>query len=213
MLKPTFDLVLVQGREDAIRWVGLGIFAIFFIRGATDVLQRLVMTRVSSTMQVDLLGHVLSLDQTFRQTTSPGTMISRVSSDAAATNNVWSAVLLGAGRDAGSLIALFIVAINVDAFWTLTALVGTPLLIVPILVLQRYVRRKSAVLRDLSAERMTRLDEIFHGMVPIKLNGLKGYQRNRFRRLTQRHIEMRVKSSVGSALSRCSSTWRSASAS
>ena len=61
-------------------------------------------------------------------------------------------------------------ALSIDWRWTLAALVGAPLLIVPSVILQRYLRRKSAQMRDAAAARSTRLDEIFHGVNAIKLN-------------------------------------------
>ena len=203
MLKPVFDLVFVQGREDAIVWVALGIFFLFILRAVTGVAQRVVMTRISTTtstrMQNDLLRHVLTLDASFYQKMSPGTLISRVSSDANATQGIWSALILGAGRDVVALISLFAVAVAIDPVWTLMAMAGTPLLVVPNLVLQRYLRKKSAYLRDISAARMTRLDETFHGIAPVKLNGLERYQSARFDKLTSDFVRAKIKSSAGSA--------------
>ncbi|MCK0168575.1 ABC transporter ATP-binding protein/permease [Jannaschia sp. S6380] len=204
MLKPMFDLVFVAGQSDAIWWVGLGIFGLFAMRGVTGVLQRVVMTRISNAtgaaMQVDLLRHVLTLDNSFFQTMSPGTLISRVSSDAQATQGIWSALILGAGRDVVALISLSVVAISVDPVWALVAVIGTPLLILPTLVLQRYIRRKSAMLRDITAARTTRLDEIFHGVTPVKLNALEEYQNGRFATLTDAFVTAKVKAAGGSAM-------------
>ena len=204
MLKPMFDLVFVDGRESAILWVGFGIFGLFLMRAVTGVLQRIVMTRISNrtsaAMQVDLLRHVLTLDNGFFQTMSPGTLISRVSSDATATQGIWSALILGAGRDVVALLSLVVVAVVVDPLWTLVAAIGTPLLILPSLVLQRYLRRKSARLRDISAARTTRLDEIFHGVTPVKLNALEDYQNGRFAALTDAFVTAKVKTAGGSAM-------------
>lgn len=204
MLKPMFDLVFVAGRSEAIWWVGLGIFALFATRGVTGVLQRIVMTRISNrtgaAMQVDLLRHVLTLDNSFFQTMSPGTLIARVSSDAQATQGIWSALILGAGRDVVALIALSVVAVGVDPVWALVAVIGTPLLVLPTLVLQRYIRRKSAALRDITAARTTRLDEIFHGVTPVKLNALEDYQNGRFATLTEAFVRAKVKAAGGAAM-------------
>ncbi|CUH38969.1 Putative multidrug export ATP-binding/permease protein [Jannaschia seosinensis] len=204
MLKPVFDLVFVQGREDAIVWVGIGIFMLFLIRAVTGIAQRVIMTRIatttSTTMQSNLLRHVLTLDASFFQKMPPGTLISRVNSDANATQGIWSALILGAGRDLVALVSLFAVAVSVDPFWTLLAMAGTPLLIAPNLILQRYLRKKSARLRDLAAARTTRLDETFHGIGPVKLNGLEGYQSDRFSRLTSDYVTARIKASAGSAM-------------
>ena len=204
MLKPVFDLVFVAGRQEAIVWVGAGIFGLFLIRAVTGVAQRVVMTRIgsltSTQMQNDLLRHVLTLDNGFFQSMAPGTLISRVTSDANATQGVWQALILGGGRDVVALLSLVAVAVSIDPVWALVAMVGTPLLVIPNLVLQRYLRKKSAALRDIGAARTTRLDETFHGITPVKLNALEGYQSERFARLTESFVTARVKSAAGSAM-------------
>ena len=53
------------------------------------------------------------------------------------------------------------------------------------LVLQRYLRRKSAQMRDAAAARSTRLDEIFHGVNAIKLNQQEVYQTGRFMQIVR----------------------------
>ncbi|SEM99330.1 ATP-binding cassette, subfamily B [Palleronia pelagia] len=203
MLKPVFDLVFVAGREDAIVWVGLGIMGLFVLRAVTGVAQKVIMTRVailtSTKMQDDLLGHVLTLDNAFFQKMPPGTMISRVISDAEQTQGLWQALILGAGRDVISLVSLFVVALLIDPVWTVVAMVGTPLLILPNILLQRYLRRKSARLRDITADRTTRLDEVFHGITPVKLNALEAYQTRRFTKLTGDFVRAQVKTAAGAA--------------
>ncbi len=187
MLKPTFDLVFVGGQADAIWWVGLGIFGLFVLRATTGVAQKFIMAKVSNKtsaeMQTDLLKHVLTLDNSFFQATSPGVLISRISSDTRATQNIWSALITGAGRDAISLLSLFTVALMVDPIWTMVALIGTPLLILPNLMLQRYI----------AAARVTRLDEIFHGVTSVKLNALEAYQHRRYASLTSAFVKAQVK--------------------
>jgi subfamily B ATP-binding cassette protein MsbA len=48
MLQPMFDTVFVEGRGDAIMWVGLGIFGLFIVRAVTSVAQRIIMTRIGT---------------------------------------------------------------------------------------------------------------------------------------------------------------------
>ena len=80
------------------------------------------------------------------------------------------------GRDLVGLVSLTVVAISVDPVWTAVAVIGAPLLIAPSIVVQRYIKRKAYLLRDIAGRRTTRLDEIFHGITPIKLNAMEGYQ-------------------------------------
>ena len=53
-------------------------------------------------------------------------------------------------------------------------------------MLQRYLRRKSVQLREATAARSTRLDEIFHGINAIKLNRQESHQTGRFVQVVER---------------------------
>ncbi|SMO88375.1 ABC transporter ATP-binding protein [Paracoccus laeviglucosivorans] len=189
MLKPLFDRVFVGGDGDAIWWVGGAIFGLFLLRAATFVINRSLMTSVSlavsTTMQTDMLRHVMTLDGDFFQKNPPGAMIERVQGDTIAVQGVWSTFISGAGRDVVSLVSLFGVAIAVDPEWTLTALIGAPLLIVPTLLVQRYIRRKMRQNRVGASQRATRLDEVLHGINAVKLNRMEEYQAGRFGQIVE----------------------------
>ncbi|GIT92601.1 ABC transporter permease [Jannaschia pagri] len=203
MLEPMFDVVFVAGRADLIVWIGLAIFGLFVLRGVAGVAQRIIMARVafeaSSRLQQDLLAHVLGLDSAYFSSQSPGQLIERVQGDVQAIQQIWTGILTSAGRDAVGLVSLMVVAIMVDPIWTLVAIIGAPLLVLPSLIVQRYIRRKSVALRDIAGRRTTRLDEIFHGITPIKLNAMEAYQRDRFRTATEDMVRATVRTQAGQA--------------
>ncbi len=183
-IEPLFDSVFAPGGEAALVWVGVAILCLFLLRAVTTVVSRsllaLISIRIASAMQVDMLRHILQQDGGFFQRNPPGALMDRVQGDTAAVQGIWQTVIVAAGRDVVALVGLFAVAIAIDWRWTLAALVGAPLLIVPSVILQRYLRRKSAQMRDAAAARSTRLDEIFHGVNAIKLNRQELYQTGRF---------------------------------
>ncbi|HSG55808.1 MAG TPA: ABC transporter ATP-binding protein, partial [Paracoccaceae bacterium] len=130
----------------------------------------------------------------------PGFLIQRVQSDVNSVNEVWSAIVSGAGRDLIALIVLIGVAVSVDWQWTLVACFGAPILVAPSLIVQRYVRRRAREARDLGARLATRLDEVFHGIVPIKLNRLEQYQSTRYGDLTNTLVRAEVRAQAGAAM-------------
>ncbi|MEM9433352.1 MAG: ABC transporter ATP-binding protein [Pseudomonadota bacterium] len=203
MLQPMFDDIFVERQDGAIWYVASAIFGLFVLRAVTGVAQRVIMTRVSyrasTDLQVDLLRHTLSLDNAFHTKTSPGSLIERVQGDVASIQNLWGILITGAGRDTIALISLLVVAITIDWRWTLVAIVGAPLLLLPSLAVQRYIRRKGAAFRELAGKRTTRLDEIFHGITPIKLNAMERYQSGRFAELSNQWVNAAVKIFGGTA--------------
>lgn len=203
MMQPMFDQVFVGGDSGAIAWVGVAILGIFVLRATSGVGQQAIMARVSqrsaAQLRLDLLAHVMKQDGAFHHAHPPGFLIQRVQTDVLAINDVWRAVLTGAGRDLVSLAALMTVAISIDWRWTAVTLIGLPVLFLPVALIQQFVRKQARSARDLGAGLATRLDEIFHGIVPIKLNGLEDYQHRQYAEKTEVFVRREVRAATGSA--------------
>ena len=203
MLEPLFDRVFAPGGSGALIWVGGGILALFMIRAMTSVIGRWLLSRVNQraagAMQVDLVRHLLTLDASFYQTHAPGALIERVQGDTMAAQGAAVLVIGGVGRDLVSLIGLFIVAISIDPLWTAAALVGAPLLLLPAYFLRRYLRRKAILTREQAGLRVTRMDEIFHGIQAVKLNRMEDYQTSRFQRIITTIIRAEEKTALARA--------------
>ena len=203
MIQPMFDDVFVDGDTNALWWVGFGIMGIFLVRAVSSAGQKIFMTRVgqlaAADMRSHLLRHLMTLDSSFHQINPPGQLIERVQGDVAAINGVWANILTSVGRDLIAVIVLFSVAISVDWKWTAVALVGVPFLVLPSLMAQRYVRRRASLARSLAGRMATRLDEVFHGINPIKLNALESYQSTRYDALSADRVTAEVKAAKGQA--------------
>lgn len=203
MMQPMFDDVFVAGNGGMLIWVGLFVITIFVVRAVSSVVQKLLLTRValktSAALRMDLLDRIMLQDGAFHQIHPPGFLIQRVQGDVAAVGNVWRAIITGAGRDFMGLLVLLGVAISVDPVWALLACIGIPVLVLPAATAQSYVRRQARRSRDLGANLSTRLDEVFHGIVQVKLNALERYQAKQYRTLTNRFVRTETKTAFGSA--------------
>jgi ATP-binding cassette subfamily B protein/subfamily B ATP-binding cassette protein MsbA len=203
MIQPLFDQVFAPGGGGALIWVGSAILALFLVRAVASILGRWLLARVNQSsagaMQADLVQHLLTLDAGFYQTHSPGKLIERVQGDTLAAQGAATLLIGGIGRDLFSLVGLFTVALWIDPIWTLAALVGAPLLLLPALVLRRYLRRKALHTREQAGLRATRLDEIFHGIQAVKLNRMEAYQAGRFRRIVDTIVRAEVKTALARA--------------
>ncbi|SDE50491.1 ABC transporter ATP-binding protein [Limimaricola pyoseonensis] len=203
MMKPMFDEIFVAGRTDALWIVGVVVMGIFIVRAVTSMSQRVLMTtireRTAARIRADLLSHLMRLDGGWHQSHPPGYLIERVQGDVNAINQIWSTIVTGAGRDLTSVVALFAVALSVDWKWTLVALIGIPVLVLPSFLAQKYVRRRARASREIAARMSTRLDEVFHGLAPIKLNGLEGYQSDRYGQLIRQRVRAETRAATGQA--------------
>ncbi|EPX87898.1 ABC-type multidrug transport system, ATPase and permease component [Rubellimicrobium thermophilum DSM 16684] len=184
--------------------MALAVGGIFTLRALASAGQKVALARAtersSARLRSDLLDHLMRLDGAFHQRHPPGALIERVHGDVAAVGQVWTSVLTGLGRDGVALVSLLAVVLAVDWRWTLVALVGVPLLVLPALLAQRLVQRRAAAARELAARMSTRLDEVFHGLAVVKLNGLEAYQSRRYRDLQGARVRAEVKGAAARAV-------------
>ncbi|WP_415402323.1 ABC transporter ATP-binding protein [Tateyamaria sp. SN3-11] len=203
LMQPMFDSVFVAGEGDMLFWVGAFVIGIFVVRATSSVIQKLILTRVAlkttADLRFDLLDRIMLQDGAFHQVHPPGFLIQRVQGDVGAVAVVWRAIITGAGRDFLGLLVLLGVAISVDPVWALLACIGIPVLVLPAAMAQNYVREQSRTSRDLSASLSTRLDEVFHGIVQVKLNALERYQASQYRSLTSRFNRAELRTAFGGA--------------
>jgi ATP-binding cassette, subfamily B, bacterial MsbA len=203
MIGPMFDQVFVAANRQAVYWVALAIFGIFLARSFSGFGQRVIMAAVgqwaTAAMQSDLVRHMMRLDSVFFQDNAPGALIERVRGDTLALQIAWSAVFTSLGRDTISLIALLGVAVSIDWIWTLVAIAGVPVLVIPVAILQKLIHKATRNARAAAALISTRLDEIFHGINPIKLNNLEKQQDKRFTDTVNTYVKAQIKSEAGQA--------------
>jgi ATP-binding cassette, subfamily B, bacterial MsbA len=203
LLRPMFDDVLVGGDRSATVWVAGAIGGVFVIRAVTSwiykTLSAYVSDKVVTGLQQTLTAHVMRLDQSFHHAHPPGHLIDRVRGDTAEVSAVFTALIPGVGRDVVAVIALLAVALYTDVVWTLVALVGVPLLVLPVLALQKLVRRMGTRAREASADAGTRLDEVFHGVVTIQRARLEAREEARLSRALKSFVRARVRTAAGQA--------------
>ncbi|MCX7566507.1 ABC transporter ATP-binding protein [Sulfitobacter sp. F26169L] len=203
LMEPMFDRVFVAGEQSWLLIVGFVLVGIFVVRAISGVAQKVLLTRIAqrsaADMRIDLLDRMMQQDGAFHQSHPPGFLIQRVQSDVNAVGDVWRAIITGAGRDFIGLLVLLGVAISIDPVWALLACVGIPVMVLPAAFAQRFVRRRAREARDLGASLSTRLDEVFHGIVQIKLNALESYQSRQYRDITKQFVSTEVRTAFGSS--------------
>lgn len=186
LIRPLFDLVLTPGNEGRVMWAALAIAAIFLLRAAAGFGQRLIVVsiglKVVTALQKRLLDHLLGLDLRYFQDNAPGALIERVRGDTLALQALASTALMSVGRDVIALASLLTVMFATDWMWSLLALVGVPVLILPMYLLQRVIRAHTYAARDAAATLSTQMDEVFHGIQSIKVNRLEDYENAQFDR-------------------------------
>lgn len=203
MIRPLFDDLFGAGSMDGVAWVAFVIAGLFVLRAIAGFSQRLIVVniglRVTTALQSRLVRHLLSLDMRYYQTNAPGSLIERVRGDTLALQGVAASAVMSLGRDTITLLSLLTVMLVTDWQWTLLALIGLPLLIVPLLGLQGFIRRTARASREAAARLSTQLDEMFHGIQAIKLNRLEAHEDARFGADVRGFLRHAIRSQIGQA--------------
>ncbi|CUX83119.1 MAG: ABC-type lipid A exporter hybrid permease and ATPase components MsbA [Roseibaca calidilacus] len=203
LVQPMFDDVLVAGDRGRVVFVALAMACVFFGRGVARLAHRSIMAKLSeqatAELQAVLLGHLATLDQAFFKLNAPGVLIERVRGDSEGMRRVFNGFITGLGRDGAAVVVLLGVALWTAWQWTLAAVVAIPLIVVPILAIQRLIRRRSREARMAAADSSNRLDEAFHGISTIQLTGTEAQELGRFRQIMDRFARKATRAAVGQA--------------
>jgi subfamily B ATP-binding cassette protein MsbA len=203
LVQPMFDDVLVEGERGRIIFVAIAMACVFFGRGVARLVHKSVMAwlaeKAMAELQGSLLAHLATLDQAFFKLHAPGVLIERVRGDSAAMGRVFNGLITGLGRDGAAVLVLLGVALWTDWQWTLAAIAAIPIVVVPILGLQRFIRRRSREARLAAADSSNRLDEAFHGIATIQLTGTETQELGRFRQIMKIFAGKATRAAVGQA--------------
>ncbi len=203
-IKSMFDEVFVPSNQSALISVGLIIFFIFFLRSLAGLIQRLIVTwvgqKVEKSLQQNLLEKLINLDIAFYDKTSPGILIERMRVDTRLITSSAGTIFMTLVKDGIALISLILVTLYIDFKWTLIAFIGAPILIIPIFLLQKWIRKTSIENRNIEADLSMSLDEIFHGISILKLYSLQTYRLSSFKNLLEkvRKIKLKIEGGVAS---------------
>ncbi len=203
LVRPMFDGIHQGADISIVIWVAASVALVFIARALAGFTHRILMARqaegISTELQQNLLTHIMQLDLGFYQTNPPGSLIERLRGDNAALRALWPPIVQALGRDVISLASLLTVAVLIDWRWTLVAVIGVPLIVLPLAVLQARVRKTARQSRAAAAVLSTRLDEAFHGIRTLQLTGSEPQEGLRYRRALDTYLKAQIRSETASA--------------
>ena len=203
LVRPMFDGIYPGADRGVVWFVALAVAGVFSLRAVAGFAQRVILARqaekIAAAMQRALLAHVMRLDLGFFLKNPPGGLIERIAGDSAALKVMWPPMLQALGRDSVALVALTVVAVSIDWRWTLIAVVGVPLVLGPLALLQARVRGTARAARAAAAVLATRLDETFHGIRTLQLTGTEPQEARRYDRALGVFLGAQVRSQTAAA--------------
>jgi ATP-binding cassette subfamily B protein/subfamily B ATP-binding cassette protein MsbA len=203
LVQPLFDGILAPSGGGSFGWAVAAIAGAFVLRAVAGFGQRVLFVsaseRIAADLQAAMMAHLMRLDLAFYRANPPGALIDRVRGDAVALRELLAKIVAGVARDGVALLALFGVALWMDPLWTALAVVGVPMLVLPVIAVQRLLRRTVRAARAASGRVVTHLDEVFHGIVTVQLAGTAGREAGRFRAALAAFRRLQVRGEAAAA--------------
>jgi ATP-binding cassette, subfamily B, bacterial len=150
--------------------------------------------RVTADIRRRVFAHILTLDPTFFETTRTGEVISRLTNDTSLLEQVIGTSFSLALRNAVIMVGSIAMMVATSPKLTALVLVGVPIVMTPILVFGRRVRRLSRETQDRVADVSAYVDETLHEIRTVQAYAHEPHDRARF--------DDRVEQSFATALRR-----------
>lgn len=195
IIQPIFDEVLPQGNQ-----VGLicsAIIALYIVKGAGAYFSVYLMAdagqRVVHDLRTDLFAHVLRQSNTFFGDRATGRLLSRLTSDVARVQQVVSETCGDLLRESLAVVAFAALLLYRDPRLALVCLTGAPLVIYPLALLGRRLRRTTRRSQE-QIEQLSHLAvEAFTGHRIVKAFQAEDYENRKFEQASGRLYRTNMK--------------------
>ncbi len=167
----------------------------------STILSNWVSLQVVVALRQDLVTHLLSLSMRYHGKRKFGDLLSRMSADVGATLNVLRMILRDLVREPVTAVVTLLMAYGIAPLPTLGVVLGLPLLLVPVSILLRKMRKgsnRSLIQLGASTQAMT---QIFSGIRTVKAYRAEERELQRFAEVQNKYIKATMKMVRASALS------------
>ena len=205
LMQPIIDQVFTQRNGDALLPVGLGVLAVFVVRGVSVYIHSVTMNDIGQRIVADIqrltFAHLMRADLAFFHNTPSGDLISRMTSDISMMRTAVAEVLTSFVRSSLTLVFLVIVMFQQDPEFAAIAFVFFLPASVFINQLGRKMRRISGNTQIELGRFSSLLTQVFQSMRHVKAYGMEGHETARADVTIQRMYRLAHKIFRTSALS------------
>src|SRR5713101_6544898 len=208
-LKIVFDYVFGSKRlpdwlANAVSWIGtdrlsilnfavLAVIAIALFGAISSYFEKYLTTSVGQWVMHDLrrvlYSHIQKLSLSYHDHKRTGDLISRVTSDIDAVQNLISSVLLGMLANVLTLIGMVLVMFYLNWGFTLIALLVAPGLFLVVYHYTHRIKKASRAVRRKEGEVVSVLEEVLSSIRVVKAFAREDYEQKRFERESRESVE------------------------
>ncbi len=184
IMKPLMDDMFIAKKQEMLYLIPMGLFGIFLVKAVGKYIQTVFMEYIGQSIVTRfreiLLHKMISMDMSYLYSNRSGELISRVTNDIGRIQYFVSNMLPDMFRDFITVIALIGYIIYLNPLLSFYTLIVVPLVIYPLIMIARRLKKYSHRSQDKNSDLVSRLTEVFNNSEIIKANATEDYEMNRF---------------------------------
>ncbi|MGB5965061.1 MAG: ABC transporter transmembrane domain-containing protein [Sulfurimonadaceae bacterium] len=197
IMQPLMDDMFIARDPEMLVYIPLMLIAIYFAKSLGRYLQSVFMSYIGLSMVTRLrevlLEKILHLDMQKIYANRSGEMISRVTNDIGRVQYFVSNMLPELVREVLTVVGLIAYVIYLSPELSFYALVVLPVVIYPLILIAKRLKKISHRSQEKNADVMTRLTEVFNNNEVIKANATEALELERFSQENWRFFKINMK--------------------
>ena len=184
IMKPLMDDMFIAKKEEMLYIIPIALICIYVIKAVGRYVQSVFMKYIGqhivTRFRAMLLEKIISLDMSFLYVNRSGELISRVTNDINRIQYFVANMFPDLVRESLTVVALVSYIIYLNPMLALYALVVVPLVIYPLIVIAKKLKKYSHRSQSKNADVVSRLTEVFNNSEIIKANATEQFEMKRF---------------------------------
>ena len=184
IMKPLMDELFIERKEEMLYLIPLGLIGIYVVKAIGRYVQSVYMKYIGqhivTRFREMLLEKIIGLDMSFLYTNRSGELISRVTNDINRIQYFVSNMLPELFREGLTVVALVGYIIYLNPVLAFYSLILVPLIIYPLILIAKKLKKYSRRSQEKNADVVTRLTEVFNNSEIIKANATEKFELERF---------------------------------
>lgn len=203
LMQPLMDGAFIEKDPQASRWVPLLIIIVFFVRSISSYISTISLSWVANKVVLDLRSKmfekVLNLPQSWFDSESSGTLVSRFTFDVTQVKDACTSALPTIVRDSFTVIGLLGWMFYVNWLLASISIISAPFIIGVMMVIKNRIRKMSRKVQETMGNILEVTSENIDGIREIKLYGAQEKEQQRFNDTANMHRKFAMKQVMAAA--------------
>lgn len=205
LVKPVLDDIFIEKNLDALYLLPYAIVLVYLMKGGGKYMQvyfsAFIGLDIIRKIRNRLLDQMLSLDLSFFHHFRTGELISRNVNDVGMIKAIVSTMIPEIGRQTLTAMGLLAVVIYQSPRLSFFALVALPLVVIPLALIARKLKKLSHKSQEKTSDITSRLSEMFSNIELIKAHASERFEHEKFAKENHDFFKISMKSVKTSGLS------------